>query len=293
MSGLRKGSPMRKKIRIAGVFAVGLLVGLLIGWVTMFVFMGINTKKVMAIYADSALLEMAVNARQIRAGQADALLDRLDRATPLMVVQFDKVDRKFSKSSGALWQVQRYYSENPSLSVPDQVKRILDSLPPDPYRSIGKEESTLTKIEDKVPSFELRTLDGQNVKVTDLRGKVVLLNFFATWCGPCLEEMPHLEKKIWQRFKNEKFTVIAIGREHSNSELIVFKKKNKLTFPIGGDPKRKIYELFAKNYIPRNYVIDTEGKIIFQSIGYTKGEFDNMIKTIEKAVEESKAVSKK
>lgn len=147
-------------------------------------------------------------------------------------------------------------------------------------RAATEAETTLTRVGQEAPAFECATLDGKRLDLKRLRGKVVLVNFFATWCGPCLAEMPHLEKEVWQKFKDKSFAMVAIGREHENKELGDFPKKRQLTFPIAGDPKRKIYSRFATQYIPRNYVIDANGKIVFQSVGYTDLEFAKMVEVI-------------
>jgi len=148
-------------------------------------------------------------------------------------------------------------------------------------------ESILTHVGQEAPAFECTTLDGKTVDLKNLRGKVVLVNFFATWCGPCMAEMPHLEKEVWQKFKDKNFALVAIGREHEHKELSDFPRKHQVTFPIAGDPKRKIYSRFATQYIPRNYVIDANGKIAFQSVDYAELEFAKMIEVIRKELEKA------
>src|SRR6266436_5488890 len=148
-------------------------------------------------------------------------------------------------------------------------------------------ESTLTKVGQQVPEFGWTTLDGQKFDAKTLHGKVVLVNFFATWCGPCMEEMPHLQKDIFQKFKDKNFVMVSIGREHNDAELKEFRKKREFTIPIAADPGRKIYSRFATQYIPRNYVIAANGKITFQSVGYNQEEFKQMLDVIDKELQKA------
>ena len=140
--------------------------------------------------------------------------------------------------------------------------------------------NTLTRVGQEAPGFECTTIDGTKVNLADMRGKVVVVNFFATWCGPCVAEMPHLEKQVWKKFKGDHFAMVALGREHENKELAEFRKKHGLTFPIAGDPGRKIFSRYATQSIPRSYVISADGRIAFQSIGYEEAEFKKMIEVV-------------
>jgi hypothetical protein len=135
---------MKTRIKLVVSFTVGLLVGLAI----MFVLMGVNARKLMAYYASAQLGEMAMNARQLRAGQMEDVLKRYDLSLPTMTVLFENEHGKFlndQQKTGALWAVQRYYSDNPSLIVPDNAKAILDSLPPRPPTACELKATTSTK----------------------------------------------------------------------------------------------------------------------------------------------------
>jgi peroxiredoxin len=149
-------------------------------------------------------------------------------------------------------------------------------------------ESTLVKIGDPAPAFSIMTTDGNEISTEKLKGKVTLLNFFATWCGPCLAELPHLETEIWQKFKDKGLTLVVVGREHSTEELVKFKVEKKLTMPFAADPKREVYARFATKYIPRNVVIGADGKVKFQSVGFKEAEFVQMKTTIESELAQTK-----
>jgi peroxiredoxin len=96
--------------------------------------------------------------------------------------------------------------------------------------------------------------------------------------------MPHLEKEVWQKFKGKGLIMIAIGREHQNSELGAFQKKHQLTFAMAGDPKRAAYGEYASAYIPRTILVGKDGKILFQSVGFEEPEFRKLIEAVEKAL---------
>lgn len=143
----------------------------------------------------------------------------------------------------------------------------------------------LVKTGDIVPAFSFEIEKGKTVNITDYKGKLVLINFFATWCPPCRAELPEIQKQVWAKYKdNEKFTLLVFGREEDWDVLNAFKKKFKYTFPILPDMSRRIFSRFATQSIPRNVLIDGEGKIIYQSVGYDEKEFKAMLAIIDKAL---------
>ena len=145
-----------------------------------------------------------------------------------------------------------------------------------------------TKVDtgQSVPEFKFHDQNGKKVSIADFKGKVVLINFFATWCPPCRKELPEVQKQIWDKYKNNpKFAMFVFGREQKADELDKFKKDNHYTFPIIPDENRKIFSLFAEQSIPRNFVIGPDGKIIFESIGYSQKDFQDLLNVLAKNIQ--------
>lgn len=145
-------------------------------------------------------------------------------------------------------------------------------------------ETVLVDVGDTAPGFELTTLAGETFNLEAHRGKVVLVNFFATWCPPCREELPYLEKQIFQAFDPEKLAVVVIGREENDEIIQPFVDKHGYTVPFAGDPEMVAYSQYATRFIPRNFVIGPDGTVLYQSQGYEPHEFSEMVKLIEEAV---------
>jgi peroxiredoxin len=146
----------------------------------------------------------------------------------------------------------------------------------------GDEIQSYTQTGQPMPSFSFTTLDGKQSKIEELKSKVVLVNFWATWCPPCRVEMPRLEKEVWRKYKTSPdFRMVAIAREQTAEEIVPFRRENGYTFPMASDPDRTVFRLFGNGGIPRSYVVGRDGQILFQSVGYTAAEFDKMKKVIE------------
>jgi peroxiredoxin len=148
-------------------------------------------------------------------------------------------------------------------------------------------KSTLVKVGDKAPDFTCKLSTGEEFSLGAQQGSVVLVNFFATWCGPCVAELPHLEKEIIKKYGDRKdFKLIVIGREHNAEELEKFAKEKKLALPMAPDAKREIYGKYAEKYIPRNFVVGKDGKIKLASVGYTENGLQEIVQTLDKELKE-------
>lgn len=145
-------------------------------------------------------------------------------------------------------------------------------------------DTTIAREGSMAPDFTVEMVSGERITLSDLRGKVVLVNFWATWCPPCREELKHVQADIIDRFKGEEFVFIPVSRGEEKSTVEEFRKRMGYDFPMGLDPEQKIFGLYATNYIPRNFLIDRDGRIVLASVGYDTDEFAELIKTIEKTI---------
>lgn len=146
-----------------------------------------------------------------------------------------------------------------------------------------KAENKFTKVKkgDRAPAFECTTVSGEKFSLGSETGKVVLVFFFSTGCGPCMETVPRLEKDVYQKYGNRQdFNMIAFGRRHKDPELKSFIATNDLSFLVAADPVRGFYHKYASQYIPRNYLIGKNGTIAYESVGYTEDEFEILLRRI-------------
>jgi len=126
------------------------------------------------------------------------------------------------------------------------------------------------------PEFTLKDLSGKTWTFAELRGKVVLVNFWATWCPPCRKEMPDLET-LYGRFGSKGLVVLGISDEEA-AKVEPFIRERKVSFPVLLDPGRKVNEMFVVEGIPKSFVFDREGKLVAQSIDMrTQKQFLEML----------------
>ena len=147
----------------------------------------------------------------------------------------------------------------------------------------------IVKVGDVAPDFEMQLTDGTKQKLSDLRGKVVMLQFTASWCGVCRKEMPFIEKDIWLKHKeNPNFALMGIDRDEPLETVIEFGKKTGITYPMALDPGADIFAKYAERQagITRNVLVDKDGKIVMLTRLYNEEEFAALCKKIDEMLAE-------
>ena len=142
----------------------------------------------------------------------------------------------------------------------------------------------LVKVGDIAPNFSIKLTTGKKVNLSDLRAKVVMLQFTASWCSVCRKEMPFIERDIWQKHNSDKnFSLIAIDRDEPLETVLKFASSIPISYSIGLDPKADIFALYAQREsgITRNVIIDKTGKIVFLTRLYNEVEFRKMTEVID------------
>ena len=144
-------------------------------------------------------------------------------------------------------------------------------------------ETTLINAGDIAPDFTVEMLDGSKVALSALQGKPTLLIFWATWCPPCRLELSKLQEHIIDRY-GDKINVLPISRGEERAKVEEYISKMGYTFAVGLDGDQSIYRKYATNYIPRCFVIDAKGKVLYSGVGYDEAIAKEVEQNIEKAL---------
>jgi len=150
-------------------------------------------------------------------------------------------------------------------------------------KEIPADYAYIVKVGQQIPNFSMTTTDGKIIRVADLKGKVVMLQFTASWCGVCRKEMPHIEAEIWKEYKNNpNFALYGIDLDEPKEVVEKFAKQIPVTYPLALDPKGGIFYQFAEKGagVTRNVIVDKTGKIVFMTRLYKEEEFQEMKKVI-------------
>ncbi len=136
----------------------------------------------------------------------------------------------------------------------------------------------------RAPDFTLHAADGRNVRLDELRGQVVLVNFWATWCGPCREEMPRLNQ-LYEKFHKSGFVLLGVNIDDDPNTALTTANKLGVSFPVLLDTDKKVSKLYDLSTMPSTVVIDRDGKVRFLHRGYREGveaEYDQQIRGLLK-----------
>lgn len=129
------------------------------------------------------------------------------------------------------------------------------------YNNLVGEKSKQPNVGDVAPNFKLETLNGEKVELRDLRGKVVLINFWGTWCKPCQEEMPAIQK-VYDKYKEEGFEVLAVNLGESELAITKFRDSTNVDFPILKDKDSLVTEIYGVYLLPASFFINRDGEIV-------------------------------
>ena len=146
------------------------------------------------------------------------------------------------------------------------------------------ENNYIVKVGDEAPDFTLQLTDGTEFTLSKNRGKVVMLQFTASWCGVCRKEMPFIEKDIWQKHKsNPNFVLVGIDREEPLEDVKKFAESTGVTYPMALDSKADVFAMYAerKSGITRNILIDGEGRIVKLTRLFNEAEFNGLVQMID------------
>jgi peroxiredoxin len=144
----------------------------------------------------------------------------------------------------------------------------------------------IVEVGQPAPDFTVITTDGNKFKLSENRGKVIMIQFTASWCSVCRKEMPHIEKEIWKPLKDKTFMLIGLDRDEPSKVVAEFAKKMKITYPLAPDLNAEVFSLYALKEagVTRNVIIDKQGKIVYLTRLYDEKEFNTMKNFIFKLI---------
>lgn len=157
--------------------------------------------------------------------------------------------------------------------------------------SAAASAQTMTVMANKptAPDFTLKDVDGKLYKLTEMRGTVVLVNFWATWCPPCRREMPSMQR-AWQALRGENFSMLAInvGEDENTIFGFSFATGVELTFPILLDHDASVVKAWPVIALPTSFIIDAQGRIVYRAVGGREWDDPALLAKIRELIKNSK-----
>ncbi|MEM7079513.1 MAG: TlpA disulfide reductase family protein [Pseudomonadota bacterium] len=141
------------------------------------------------------------------------------------------------------------------------------------------------KISESAPDFTLKELGGGNLRLEEYRGQVVLINFWASWCGPCRQEMPILDR-LHQRYEDTGFAVLGVNVEGEVAPAQKIVDKTNVTFPVLIDEGQEVSEMYDLEAMPSTVVVDRDGVVRYMHRGYKPGDEAKYVEVVKKLIRE-------
>jgi len=135
------------------------------------------------------------------------------------------------------------------------------------------------------PDFTLKSRNGENIKLSELRGEVVMVNFWASWCAPCRQEMPLLEE-LYDRYADLGFTLLGVNVEEDSNAALELLKEIPVTFPILLDTENRVSRLYKVVAMPSTVILDRDGRVRYVHKGYLPGYEDEYRKQVKELIRE-------
>ena len=151
--------------------------------------------------------------------------------------------------------------------------------------AFGSTSALAVEVNADAPDFTLEALSGGNLRLQEHRGEVVLINFWASWCGPCRQEMPILDR-IHQRYQDAGFSVLGVNVEGKRKPAEKIAKKSKVTFPVLIDAGQEVSKAYELEAMPTTVVVDRNGTVRYIHRGYTPGDEAKYLDVVKKLIAE-------
>lgn len=170
-------------------------------------------------------------------------------------------------------------------SIPSSRRQVLKRLLPGALLAVAASVYALPLAPAGLaPDFTLRTIDGQNLRLQEQRGQVVLVNFWATWCGPCRQEMPHLNR-LYEKYRASGFQLLGVNVDEDPRSAAALATKLGVKFPVLPDGDKKVSKLYDLSAMPQTVLIDRDGRVRYLHRGYKEGyenTYDQQIRELLK-----------